>query len=255
MAAKSKPKKKSRQQSEMPKEGSGNVGKSYDYLKTIKDAVASDASHPTKHGITMQAHHVLSAEGIKTSRLGKELEHCGYDINHLNNLALIPSTLQGACHLGVQPHRSNHIALSENDEGSHREKEAIENDEGSHRENYHDKVTQKVRELLRRLEKACQGQPGKNREIIQAMNIRSVKVLNGIQNSPQTLPLTKVASNFVQGNHKGCAGVDNIPKVGKVGNGNCPVDRDHFGKHGKHQRDEGISIPKPATPYQLKVGR
>ena len=49
----------------------------------------------------MQAHHVLSGEGVRQSKIGARLVKWRYDINTEKNLVFIPSTLQGACYLGV----------------------------------------------------------------------------------------------------------------------------------------------------------
>ncbi len=56
-------------------------------------------NHPRHHGITMQAHHLLSKSGVGDTGLAEDLKHLGYDIDHHNNIVLIPSTLPSACHL------------------------------------------------------------------------------------------------------------------------------------------------------------
>ena len=89
----------------------GNTSKNSAYLRRIKAAIEHDKSHPRHNGVLMQAHHIISAEGMKRSRMDKKIEKFGYDINELPNLSFIPCTLQGACYLGVQPHRGNHTAM------------------------------------------------------------------------------------------------------------------------------------------------
>jgi hypothetical protein len=78
----------------------GNSAKDTQYLKRITEHIATDKTHPRHQGVKMQAHHIISGEGIKRSGLGKKLKEFGYNINLLPNLVFIPCTLQGACYLG-----------------------------------------------------------------------------------------------------------------------------------------------------------
>ena len=80
------------------------------YRKRIERATADEPKHPRHHGVAMQAHHVISATAMHASGLADKIKKFGYNINELENLALLPCTLQGACYLGVQPHRGNHTA-------------------------------------------------------------------------------------------------------------------------------------------------
>ena len=91
----------------------GTIAKSKTYLTTMKVRIAPDALHPRHRGVKMQAHHILSGEGAKLSQMGRKLVGFGYDINTPKNLAFLPCTLQGACYLGIQPHRGNHTAPSD----------------------------------------------------------------------------------------------------------------------------------------------
>src|SRR5690606_37771760 len=78
------------------------------YRTTIINAVKNDTGHPHNHNMKMQAHHLVSAKGVQLAQMGRKLEQLGYNINVLENLVLLPSTLQGACHLKVQLHRGDH---------------------------------------------------------------------------------------------------------------------------------------------------
>jgi hypothetical protein len=222
------------------------------YLTNLKRKVENNKNHPIKKGIEMQAHHILSKKGVKESGLSEKLEKLGYDINHTKNLAFIPSTLQGACHLGVQPHRGNHAASSEID------------DETDHDDSYHVIVMNKVLELERYLEDKCPGSdPKKSEDIIKMMNKRSQEVLDLINHQPARAKLTAMAKFYAPNNPVGCGGVDNIPKPGQPGRTNpspCPVGRNHQKKTsgktvcGPNQTGEEITFPKSETPYTLKPG-
>ena len=234
------------------------------YLTAINKAIDLDpfklGTHPKHKGVKMQAHHVISAKGIKISGLGKKLVGAGYNINTLNNLVFIPSTLQGACHLGVQPHRSDHTALS-----------TTEKDHDNHLLSYHKIVAKRIRELKRKLARACQGDnPRKSNAIIRKMGKIGLEILDGIQNTPASVPLTKVAAHFMPGKHGGCGGKDSIKSLRRFSNAaypKCPVGRDHFHNQGPGQAEEDIAYKKglpgstskiaaAVTPaYKLRMGR
>ncbi|WP_230970307.1 AHH domain-containing protein [Nitrogeniibacter aestuarii] len=223
----------------------GNVLKDAKYLKRIKDAtdLLSDPGHPRHHGIKMQAHHVISAEGVKKSGLGNDLVRFGYDINLLDNLVFIPSTLQGACHLGVQPHRGDHRAPVEGDEFD---------DDRKRPDDYHRTIAKRVNELKRLLTDNCPAEdPDRRRTIHQKMDEISKKIAKLIRIVPSKAPLTRVAKHFGPTSKIGCGGVDSIPRHEDHP---CPVERHHHGQQGPGQKDEQITYRKD-KPYQLKVGR
>ena len=116
----------------------GNTSKNSAYLRNIKNAIEDDKSHPRHNGVLMQAHHIISAKGMSLSNLAKKIEKFGYDINELPNLSFIPCTLQGACHLGVQPHRGNHTARVDQDDY----------DDDLEVRDYHKMVAKKIKELM-----------------------------------------------------------------------------------------------------------
>lgn len=221
----------------------GNTSKNSTYLKRIKNAIEHDKDHPRNNGVLMQAHHIISAEGMKRSGLAKKIEKFGYDINELPNLSFIPCTLQGACHLGVQPHRGNHTALVDQEDY----------DDDLEPMNYHVMVAKKLRELNLPLDKECPGDDTKKREVVQEKLVKLSKdILGLIQNKPSAAPLTEIAKHFVSGNHIGCGGVDSV-KLNK-GVTPCPVERNHHRQQAVGQKIENITS-KSDGKYMLKPGR
>lgn len=224
----------------------GNVGKDGKYLGRIKRATDERIapSHPRHHGVKMQAHHILSAEGVKMSGLGPKLEKLGYDINLEPNLVFLPSTLQGACHLGVQLHRGNHtakVAVSELD------------DDADHPKNYHKLVKLMMEEIGAAIEDACGGKDAAaRRKIIREMDRLSAKVLWWIQHRPRKAPLTDIALSFQPEASKGCGCADSVPGHRRSID-DCGVGRDHYAQQSRGQAIERISLPKVAA-YSLKVG-
>jgi hypothetical protein len=222
----------------------GNVARSHDYLDRIQKntTVALKPNHPRHHGIKMQAHHIISVDGVKMSRLGDKLEKLGYDINSLDNLAFIPSTLKGACHLGVQPHRGNHTAETD--------------DETEHPQSYHKYVAKRLVEILSSPMKDCPG-TGKN-SIKKKMDDLSKSILKEIQESPKRVKLTAMAEFYAPESPVGCGGMNNIPKKGQPERTNpapCPAKRDHqHEEDGSKENSKKILLPKPKSFYKLKAG-
>ena len=216
----------------------GNVGYDSKYLTTLKDKTTS-RDHPRHQGVKMQAHHVLSREGIRRTRLGEELVQFGYNINTLENLVFIPSTLQGACHLGVQPHRGDHKGEFD--------------DEQEHPITYHDYVARKVKELEPYLKGKCPGSNPRSADKIKGeMDKRGKAILRKIAEKPSMMRLTSVAQHFVPNSPIGCGGVDN---VGNHKAQPCPCKCDHQSSQGPNQKPENITFPKSSTPYKLTMGR
>lgn len=221
----------------------GNTSKNSAYLRRIKNAIEHDKSHPRHNGVLMQAHHIISAEGMKRSRMDKQIEKFGYDINELPNLSFIPCTLQGACHLGVQPHRGNHTALVDQDEY----------DDDLEPKNYHLMISKKIRGLNLPLDKECPGTDTQKREkIISELNSLSKKILKLIENSPGHAPLTDIAKSFTPGHHVGCGGVDSV-RLNK-GLVSCPVERNHLNRQASEQKTENITY-KSDGKYKLIPGK
>jgi len=218
------------------------------YRQRILRAVESDRGHPIHHGIRMQAHHLISATGMHASGLGPKIRKFGYDINELKNLALLPCTLQGACHLGVQPHRGNHTAVIED--------ERYKDDD--HPEGYHEMVTTRLLRAHLGLTRECPGYIGGAREVearlkaVSGLNAISAQILKLIAISPRDAPLTRLARSFQPGNPIGCGGADSTTK--HLGVHSCPVGRVHYQAQGPGQRAEKITY-RAAEPYQLRVGK
>ncbi|NRR30302.1 AHH domain-containing protein [Oxalobacteraceae bacterium] len=221
----------------------GNVLKNKQYLELIKGAISIDLAHPRHHGVKMQAHHLISAEGMKQSNLSHEMKTLGYNINVLKNLVFIPCTLQGACYLKVQPHRGNHTAPVMQDEY----------DDDRHPSDYHDMVAKHLTRINHSLSKECIGDPKKKKELVQdTLNDLSLWIMNKIQNSPRSAPLTNIAMHFSKQTLIGCGGVDSVAK--NKGISSCPSGRNHLKKQADGQDKENISYIC-ADGYELRIGK
>jgi len=221
----------------------GNTSKNSAYLRNIKNAIEHDKSHPRHNGVLMQAHHIISAEGMKLSGLAKKIEKFGYDINELPNLSFIPCTLQGACHLGVQPHRGNHTALVDQDDY----------DDDLEPLNYHKMITKKIQDLNLPLDKDCPGtDTHKRKKVISQLNALSENILGLIQKNPGRAPLTDIARHFSPSNLVGCGSVDSV-RLNK-GLSQCSVERNHLNRQAASQKIENITY-KSDGKYTLKLGR
>jgi len=222
----------------------GNVKKDTKYLRHIKKKT-NFKGHPRNKGIPMQAHHLISAEGVKKSGKGPVLEKLGYNINAIKNLVFLPSSLSGACHLSVQLHRGNHTTPG-----------TMYDDETEHPISYHILVKKLIEDTKLDMPSLCPGKPGKSaNEIRRMMNEISQKILKLIENMPSNAPLTSMANFFTPGSKKGCAGQEGVKKQAKSilispsTMKDCPKGRNHEG-------DSGISYKKPLTgSYKLRVGR
>lgn len=227
----------------------GNSAKDSQYLKRIKDAISGEKNHPKNNGIKMQAHHIISGEGMKRSGLGKKIEKMGYDINLLPNLVFIPCTLQGACYLKIQPHRGNHNTTINEDDY----------DDDSEPLPYHEMVLRRLHALDLPLSKECPGDHlSKAEKVIGELNELSRKILLRIQMKPQEAPLTKLATHFADGGY-GCGGVDSVSA--HRGQQCCPVDRNHMydpsfpeNSQGKNQKNEKI-VYSNIKKYRLTIGK
>lgn len=221
----------------------GNTSKNSAYLRRIKAAIEHDRNHPRHNGVLMQAHHIISAKGMQISGLAKKIEKFGYDINELPNLSFIPCTLQGACHLGVQPHRGNHTALVDQDDY----------DDDLEVRDYHKMVALRIKGLKLPLDKDCPGTDTHKREkIISELSSLSKNILGLIQKNPGKAPLTDIAKHFTTSNHVGCGGVDSVSM--NKGLLLCPVERNHLNRQSANQKAENITY-KSDRKYTLKPGR
>jgi hypothetical protein len=212
---------------------SGNSKKDSKYLKTITEAIAKFEDHP-KHskngGINMQAHHLISEQGLSKATYLEQIDHLGYDINELENLVFMPTDPFDACHMGVQVHRSGHTS-----------KINTSNDpDDDHPLSYHDIVRRKVDKLSIHIDDICENKDSssKNKKRIQnLMNNTSFEILKDIRNFK--LKLTSSASNFETKSKIGCSNFNNINKDRKTTE--CKLSRIH-----------NIKLPKE---YKLEIGR
>lgn len=222
------------------------------YLTTIKKATTQvlNPGHPRHAGIKMQAHHLLSAAGIDAAGLSDELRGWGYDINVVENLSFIPSTLQGACHLVVQLHRGDHDSP---------DPDAYDWD-GAHPDSYHDVISRLAEDKVRQLRKKydlCKMSPAKVRDKVQkSLDSLSKKVMKKINN--HDLSLTSISSGFAPKSADfgysgvGCRGEDSVPAASKS-QYYCPVNRNHHRQQGPSQTNEDIRFSKKR--YTLEVGK
>lgn len=227
----------------------GNSAKDSGYLKRIKDATEHDKEHPRHHGIRMQAHHLISGEGMKRSAMGRQVAKSGYNINLLPNLTFIPSTLQGACYLGVQPHRGNHDVLLDEDD--------YVDDMEPYK--YHEMVSRRLQGVKSFVLKHCAGKnPEDGKKVIALLNFISEKILASIQDSPIEAPLTRIALRFGKSG-VGCGGTDSV--TSHTRHKNCPVGRNHFfdeknpeNSQGTGQKCEKISY-RARENFRLRIGK
>ncbi|WP_165390924.1 AHH domain-containing protein [Pseudoduganella lutea] len=199
-------------------------------------------AHPRNQQLKMQAHHLISEKGARLSNLGDRMADFGYNINAIKNLVFIPSTLQGACLLQVQPHRGDHTAV-----------DPVDNDEEKPAA-YHVMVAMKIQRDMPGIERKC-GIPGTDvKELIcKAMDDLSEEIADLIQNDPREAKLSEVWANYDPESKAGCRGVDSISVKKKDLLDECPVHRNHTKNQGEGQQKENIHYVL-RTPYILKPG-
>jgi hypothetical protein len=186
------------------------------YLKSLIGAIANDPSHPKKHGIKMQAHHIIFADGMGRSGIHSIIKEFKYDINNLDNLSFIPCTLQGACYLGVQPHRGNHDSAID-------ESNYVDDSEPR---TYHEYVSSRLKDMHGFIEKHCIGSKEENeKKVVKKLNELSFEILETIQHHPMRAPLTRIALAFGK-TGVGYSGVDSVTTHDR--SRPCPVDRKHL---------------------------
>lgn len=229
----------------------GNSSKNSMYLAMMK-ANTTDKKHPRNMGVKMQAHHVISADGVVLSGIGERMEKFGYDINLEKNLVFIPCTLQGACYLGVQPHRGNHTA-----EGMiEPEPSEDDYDDDAEPRSYHKQVAMRLIEAERKFPKTCKKEDlGKN-AVVDKLDGIAQDLLDLIQDYPHKLPLTSVAQHFRGHSNIGCGGLDSVSLLDNKHTVPvpCAVERRHFKNQRKGQRKENIFFVSDGK-YKLIMGK
>lgn len=241
--------------------GIGSTIKNTNYLDTITKNITHITNHPTRKGVKMQAHHLISATAMKklSHQVKKNIEYFNYNINNINNLVFLPSTLQGACHLGVQPHIGNHLIKTDS------QIEKICEDDAKILDTYHDKVERMLLSMRPLTMSKCIGECS-HAELMQLMeDVKktldkiSHKILKAIQNKPDQAPLTKLYEYFQPGNPIGCAGVDSVNghTIGKLnhhGSHHCSINRKHLKTQNLGQQSEMITFDSDGQ-YSLEVGK
>jgi hypothetical protein len=230
----------------------GNSAKDSKYLALITNAIEGKKDHPRHRGIQMQAHHVISGEGMRLSGLGSKIEEKGYDINLLPNLAFIPCTLQGACHMGIQPHRGNHTSKSKRTRNSDDDVDQDDYIDDHEPESYHHMVKNELQELAFIIDKACKGDDAEqSRKVIKALNDLSEDILEMIQLKPHEAQLTALHSHFGK-TGVGCSGLDSVTThKERKKKAFCPVGRNHLfdEKNPSKSQAKGQKIEKIRFPY------
>lgn len=179
----------------------------------------------------MQAHHLVSAKGVQLASIGNDLKQLGYDINVLENLVLLPYTLQAACHMRVQVHRGDH-----------------KDTDKEHPFTYHERVKRELAVLKKTIDD-CRGCSNStmaeaNRKRLQAeVNQKSKKMLVLI--AKYKIKLSRISKDFDEG-EQGCKGRSSL---GEKPQDTCPHDRNH--------NDDAVAgfTTQISTHYSLKVGR
>lgn len=169
------------------------------------------------------------------SGMGALLKQKGYNINEIKNMAFIPSTLPGACHLGVQPHRGDHTYTDD-----------------EHPESYHDEVKEGLSKLREKVEN-CDGTASsvQTQKLLNSTSKALLKKIGGFR-----LPLTPIMKKFDSDNQTGCGNCVNI-KEHRKDSTPCGSDRNHFKEqHPMYKGGKGMKkITTPKIEYTLRVGR
>ena len=216
----------------------GTVDKDKVYRKRLIKKIKNKSSHPFHHGIHMAAHHLISKDGVDTSDLGELLVHKGYNINEMENLVFLPSTLQGACQLRVQLHRGDHTYALPNQEA------------------YHDQVASSLDKIKSNLRKCTPKTQKGNSEIQKKVNQESVKILKRI--AEFRVPLTTIFRNFKPSSKVGCSNHNEVKECeGSLAR--CRDERSHVGQVNYLNADAPIrKVPQTMayekSYYKLKVG-
>ncbi|ODB37471.1 hypothetical protein BB427_13355 [Pseudoalteromonas sp. BMB] len=215
----------------------GMVDKDKKYRDRLIANIKHKKDHPFHNGIHMAAHHLISKEAVNVAQLGSLLIHRGYNINLVENLVFLPSTLQGACQLRVQLHRGDHIfALPD-------------------QESYHDQVVLHLKMIKAELKK-CTPKTSNDDAAQRLVDKESKKVLKKI--AEFRVPLTSIYKNFKPSSKVGCSNHNEISDCeGSISR--CINERNHIGKIDLLNPNAAIrKVPKTIkyekSYYQLKIG-
>ncbi len=205
----------------------------------------------------MQAHHLISTSAVKDTKMEVLLEDIrGYDINHHKNLVFLPGTLQGACHLSVQPHRGDHTTPIEEDIDD------IYDDDEDHPDAYHRKIFKRLKAIEPEI-RSCEDNTEKSvEETYKILNRTSSVILSFIRNFK--LPLTNIFEDFLNDSDIGCGNCidvkeheNNAGPCTAMNPKNPSLRRNHIGKI--HPLYKSGRYPKTITIkkeiYKPKVGQ
>ncbi|USD31424.1 hypothetical protein CTT30_09160 [Vibrio coralliilyticus] len=210
------------------------------YRKRWVTNVKKLPSHPYNNGIHMDTHHLISAEAVKISKLGKNLVNKGYDINQLSNLVGLPATLPGACQLHCQLHRGDHTFSRPREEP------------------YHDYVSGELTDPeIRKKIKECYGKTKKTEtesDIHKLLDPISEDILDDINlvvdGKFYSLPLTKISHYFISGG-PGCACQFDVNTAEENSETYCTSDRLHYKGNGRDGKDKRYQTSN--SPWNTKT--
>ncbi|REL26927.1 hypothetical protein DXX93_10335 [Thalassotalea euphylliae] len=216
----------------------GTVDKDTKYRDRLQREIMNNDNHPFNNGIHMAAHHLVSKEAVKLAKMRDLLVHKGYNINLVENLVFLPSTLQGACQLRVQLHRGDHTyALPD-------------------QKPYHDQVTASIEKIKGQLRKCTLRTQEDSSEVQQRVDKESVKILKRI--AEFRVPLTSIFRNFKPSSKVGCSNQNEVKECeGSLVR--CHHERSHVGQINylnpyAEKRKVSQTMNYTKSHYQLKVG-
>lgn len=193
--------------------------------------------HPINHGIHMDTHHLISAEGVKNSKLDELLVEKGYDINDISNLVGFPATLPGACQLKTQLHRGDHKFSTPYMRPGEK--------------SYHKFVSGKLKEKKLVIKK-CYGRTKKREkdtEIHKLLDPISQDLLDDINDFD--VPLTIIFRRF-SARGIGCANCHDIVKASASSTA-CESRRNHFKNAERDGRDLRYQDPSGSVKGNEKI--
>ncbi|NSY35488.1 hypothetical protein DS891_18280 [Pseudoalteromonas sp. JC28] len=216
----------------------GMVDKDKKYRDRLIANIKHKKDHPFHNGIHMAAHHLISKEAVNVAQLGSLLIHRGYNINLVENLVFLPSTLQGACQLRVQLHRGDHTYALPKQEA------------------YHDQVASGINKIKSDLKKCTPRTQKDTSEIQNILDLESKAILKKV--AEFRVPLSSVFRNFKPSSKIGCSNNNEIDECEEQVT-RCNHERKHVGQinylypYG-NIRKVPQEIKYEKSYYKLKVG-
>ncbi|MDO5641269.1 MAG: AHH domain-containing protein [Paracoccus sp. (in: a-proteobacteria)] len=155
---------------------------------------------------------------MEKTRKTRNLTRLGYQLNVVENLALVPDNGFLACHLKCPMHRGNR-------------------EWGSY--SYHEIVRREISDITNDLQHYCRQRPPTN-DIQPDMDRKSMLMAAMI--NQYRAPLTQVATDFRPQSRIGCSNTETVNHSGQE----CSDHRDHH---------RCFSVSSLATPYMILPGR